>query len=71
MARTAGWRFGPGVVMLGSTLAIGGCANSMSGGSAMTDKGMPPTTDKSMMGKDQGMTKDGTMQGGQGTMEKK
>ena len=54
MARTAGWRFGLGVVMLGSTLAIGGCADSMSGGSAMTDKGMPPTTDKSMMGKDQG-----------------
>ncbi|HXJ83909.1 MAG TPA: hypothetical protein VMS64_35140 [Candidatus Methylomirabilis sp.] len=83
MAKTAGWRFSLGVVMVGSTLAIGGCADSMSGGAAMTDKGVQPMTDKSMMGKDQGMPKDqgmmkdqgmpkdGAMQDSQGTMEKK
>ena len=84
MARTVAWRFGLGAVLLGSMLAIGGCADSMGGSPTMTDKGMQPMTDKGMqpaadngtMGsdqgmKDQGMMKDGTMQDGQGTMEKK
>jgi len=71
MAKTAEWKLVLGVVMLGSTLVIGGCADSMSGGSGMTDKGMQPATNKGMMGSDQGMTKDGSMQGSQGSMEKK
>ena len=71
MARQAGWRFGLGVALLGSTLAIGGCADSMSSGSSMSDKGMQPAADKGMMGSGQGMTKDGAMKGDQGNMEKK
>jgi hypothetical protein len=71
MAKTAGWTLGLGVVMLGLTLVIGGCADSMSGGPGMTDKGMQPATNKSMMGSDQGMAKDGSMQGNQGSMDKK
>jgi hypothetical protein len=51
--------------------AIGGGADSVSGGSAMTDKSMQLVTDKGMMGKGEGMTKDGTMPGGQRAMEKR